>query len=1092
MIRFIWQNWWRHKERLILLIVGALILSTGLSVLVGLAQTSNGTVIDQLEKRWHASYDIVVRPPGSRSVTEDQKLLEPDYLSGLAGGITLDQYHAIQDMSDIAVAAPISLIGYINYNVVFDQLKVKKPGLYRVKISTKTETGARTLKESGNYYFPKGWEVFNKGSDYGVGINPNLSAGTLVLLAGIDPKAETKLVGLDDAIVKQGESRYFNAKDTVEKKGNGWQIPILASNQNFVNKTYTFTISRLNLPFDHPDETMEKVKAAGGEQYLDTVDSNEVQQYTYTAEDVHQLAAEGITGVNPETGEPATGTTKIADTLRLVEKPSALSFIPVTSPFSERWPYAYNLKVHVDKTPIFPSLPEETYRPVTVFSDQFKEWPEIHVNWLGFYDSGKLDITEDPLTELPVETYRPASAELVLDAEGNPVNPPAEIKPADKAFGLLTKPPSMLTTLDAAAKILGDKPISAIRIKVAGVTDLNDDSQQVLERVAKQIEDETGLIADITLGSSPQPALTHVPAINGEPSPGWIQQPWVKLGSSIAMFQETKVGLSALIASVMAVAVVYVFASLLVSLLARRKTFAVLLAIGWRPGQLAKLVLLEATLLGTFVALVAWTILGWVLILNPQASTSAFRVLAAGVFGLIIYLAGALIPAWLATRIRPTEALAAGELSRRPRRLFRTRSIVSMAFNHFVGLWRRGLLSIVSIAVPTALLAFFLFITFRLKGVMYTTWLGQYVAVEVGPTQYAAMGLALLIAMLTTAEIMWQNVSERRSELSLLKSIGWQDKHVRALILLEGVCSGFWAGVIGLVFAFAAIWGVYHTFPAAGIGFLLLTGVIPIVTGFLGACLPAERAVRLLPSEGTRSGFQNRKGTEKRFKIVLSTASVVLIIGFLAMMVQVVPQAARQQAASREAEQTETPEVIPTSGMVTAEKEATEGKTTIDHENDLSNSNTLGENSPPITEVIPPGDQYTNYEGWFVIRVDKVFAKPNTEGLKPPGSDMKYVTLRIKAVNTTKQDITKLPKTEPYIPQITYLLSENGKQKPVKMEVIKDSGRHNNELMPEGMTVTDYTFEIKKDKQKIRILTHKFIGVSMEFIEFQVNLSSEK
>src|SRR5690625_7506127 len=96
MIRFIWQNWWRRKERFILLILGAFILSAGLTYLIGLSETNKGTIVDTLQQEWSASYDIVVRPEGSRSVTEDKNLLEPNYLSGLHGGSSMDQYRSVE------------------------------------------------------------------------------------------------------------------------------------------------------------------------------------------------------------------------------------------------------------------------------------------------------------------------------------------------------------------------------------------------------------------------------------------------------------------------------------------------------------------------------------------------------------------------------------------------------------------------------------------------------------------------------------------------------------------------------------------------------------------------------------------------------------------------------------------------------------------------------------------------------------------------------------------------------------------------------------------------------------------------------------
>ncbi|WP_156920549.1 hypothetical protein [Thermicanus aegyptius] len=46
MIRMVWRSWWRKKERFILLLVGALIISSGLSYMVGLSETNRGTILE--------------------------------------------------------------------------------------------------------------------------------------------------------------------------------------------------------------------------------------------------------------------------------------------------------------------------------------------------------------------------------------------------------------------------------------------------------------------------------------------------------------------------------------------------------------------------------------------------------------------------------------------------------------------------------------------------------------------------------------------------------------------------------------------------------------------------------------------------------------------------------------------------------------------------------------------------------------------------------------------------------------------------------------------------------------------------------------
>ena len=182
--------------------------------------------------------------------------------------------------------------------------------------------------------------------------------------------------------------------------------------------------------------------------------------------------------------------------------------------------------------------------------------------------------------------------------------------------------------------------------------------------------------------------------------------------------------------------------------------------------------------------------------------------------------------------------------------LFQAKGINRMAFNHFIGKWKRSLLSVISIALPTALLALFLYISFRLRGIMYTSLLGEYVALEIGPAHYVAIVVSLIIAILTTAEITWQNVSERKEEISLLQAIGWKRWSIRRLILAEGIFSGLFAAFIGLTIAFFMIWGLYGAFPSEEIGFILATGLIPVVIGLIGTIFPAERAVRIIPNQG--------------------------------------------------------------------------------------------------------------------------------------------------------------------------------------------------------------------------------------------------
>ncbi|QZY88518.1 MULTISPECIES: ABC transporter permease [Exiguobacterium] len=875
MLKFIWNSWWRNKERFILLLVGVLIVSTGLSYLIGTTQANNGTVVDELQKRWGSSYDIVVRPEGSRSVTEDLKLLEPNYTSGLDGGITRKQYETIKKITDVEVAAPIAMIGnsYVDANV--GTHTITDPGIYKLTITDSQNTGLKMEKDTTTSFLAAGWEPPSGTRVKGVsllelGEQPLFAYGSATMLAGIDPEAEAKMVGLDQSTKSATHSRYFKTDDSPVDMGNDvYQIPILLNQREYVDAFRTYKYEKVDLPLqdDSINTTMEQVIQKGGYKYLNTLSLSDKKTYKVTTSDTQKtLVNDILKNTVPE--EPPGSFNWLA------LKPSPISYQSVASPYPSRWPFSYQVKPYeVTKDSL---LAKRTmYREARLFGTDINNMPKMRFNYIGIFDPKKLDISKDPLTELPMETYFPAKAQWVMDKKDRPVNPPRDVKPTNDAYDFLTKPPSMLTTLDAAFKLRGKKAISVIRVNVKGVETMNAESEKKLQAVAQEIEDKTGLITDVTLGSSPQLALTYLPGLKGESALGWVQQPWIKLGSSMAIFQEAKVGMSGVILSVIAVALVYVFSSNIILLFARKKEFAILLSLGWRPRQLSKLLFFEATLLGSFVTLISWAILGsfW---LTTNHATSVGRIILIGLVGLLIYWGGTLVPMALIRKIRPYESMKSGEVSK-GRRIVRARGIVGMSINQLATYWQRTLLSIVAIALPTSLFIFFLFVTFRLKGVLYATWLGEFVALEVGTMHYVAMGVALMIAILTTTEIMWQNVNERKTQLAVLKATGWRDGYIRSLVLIEGMMTGLFAGILGLLVALGMIGFVYNQFPVSELGFLSTMLLIPMLTGVLGALLPAQRAVRITPNAAIGSVVINSKATERRFKIALGTTGGVLL-----------------------------------------------------------------------------------------------------------------------------------------------------------------------------------------------------------------------
>lgn len=870
MLRLIWNNWKRQKERFLLLLIGVLLMSSGLNYLLGLTETNQGTVEETLGKKWSSAYDIVVRPAGTKK--DVQNLLEPNYLNGIAGGITQAQYETIQKMQEIDVAAPIAVMGYGYIGAVWKNESNEpklEPGIYRVRTKTAQNNGLQqTVMNESTDYCIQGNEttdaqftcdnVYDRGKGFS---DP-------MLIVGIDPEQEAKLVGLDEVTASLPQSRYFDKEDAPKllrrtDSQDHIEIPIIINAASFSNSKQTTILEKLSLPFETKEQqqkTIEQIKSAKDRKEDDSslahAKGKQIEETITTSKEVEEVYYSSIFGINPETGSTSQVDSKknatVFDGSHIIFKPTPLSYKETKSPYQERWEKAFQIEEHplskMQDDMIDGYIPKSGFRAIELAKhkvDTNKEpmFPLLTYRVVGFYNPSKLSVSKDPLNELPLETYRPAKASLVLDENSLPINPARDITGIGHPAGLLTNPPNMLTTIQASQAVMGDNAISAIRLKVKGVETFNESSQKKLESIAKQIEKETGLVTDITRGSSPQPVLIEVKK-EGK-TLGWMEQPWINLGAAITILKETTLGYSGVLIVLIGVAILYVLATNIVSLLARRKEMAVLLALGWQAKHLIKMLFLESTILCSIVILVSCVVEG---IMYVQTGTFLIgKLLLIAVCSILIYLLGTLIPAFLLTKITPYDTMRQGEISTKTTRWMRTTNLFMMVGNQVLAKWQRNILSILSIALPTTLLSFYLFVTFRLKGILYTSWLGQYVAMKVDSTHYITMGIAICVAVVTTAEMLWQNISERKPEISVLKSIGWTNSSVRLLVVLEGAFLGFLAGLLGFMFSIIGVYAMYGIFPLESLPMMSITIIIPITVGMLGALIPGEVAVRVKP-----------------------------------------------------------------------------------------------------------------------------------------------------------------------------------------------------------------------------------------------------
>jgi putative ABC transport system permease protein len=94
------------------LLGGIVIACASLGVLVSTARTQNVQVHGTLGRSFRSSYDILVRPTGSQTPMERREgLVRDNFLSGIFGGITMNQYRQSTERLTLACAGASRRVG---------------------------------------------------------------------------------------------------------------------------------------------------------------------------------------------------------------------------------------------------------------------------------------------------------------------------------------------------------------------------------------------------------------------------------------------------------------------------------------------------------------------------------------------------------------------------------------------------------------------------------------------------------------------------------------------------------------------------------------------------------------------------------------------------------------------------------------------------------------------------------------------------------------------------------------------------------------------------------------------------------------------
>jgi putative ABC transport system permease protein len=809
-----------NRPRLVVFTAGAVATALASASIATASVVSLATMRQTIDDGWRGAYDILVRPSGMAALRADGRNLVPaNYLGSRSEGITQEQWDRIKGIPGVEVAAPVAALGWMRQNDVAFEVHLKpQAGLaYRIRAETsiggQSATGA-TAYVGLNPNDPARPALFIGATDLAAGGGEmDVTLGALpswwVEVVGVDPEQETRLIGLE-SYLRSGKYLSPGVSMTQDElfDRQAIAVPVITASSASIPGRATVTIDSIaGIDEASLNERLTAVINSGASPEEIDRTANEllsravVKRQQAVSTPLSALLApfrplavveeDGALSQRPETG----GSTAYGRNVVLVPQPvpydiSAANHRPYLKAMGT-WQSEIEPKIAAVQPPTFRAVPTGFGADNTIYRPLSVEVPSpFVVQPVGSYDLQAIaERYAGAANYAPLGIYQELPRRL---ASGRGAGDATFLAPSLNPGGLNPLPPLALTNLETVEALRGPRFIDAIRVRVEGISGYSSQAIQRIEDMAAAIVDRTGLAVTVVAGSSPIDTTVEVEGV------GEVVERWTTLGEVPSIASGTD-GLSGWLLWSSAILVLLYLAMFGVFLVGDQQAeFVTLRLIGWRRGNIFRLLLAESILLGSCAALA-----GSLATLTFSTLFGASRAveLSLGVFALV---AVAHVAAVSVASLFLQPGTRAPGVDRGPRSM-RGSTVYSVALSGIVQSPWKVISQAMLLALAVALAALILALEVGFGGRLRATILGQFVSVRLAPYHFLAAGAAIAAAVAMLAETGVLAVERRMAFVGLLRAIGWGRRHIRRILLVETAAYALPAAITAAVAVFALL-----------------------------------------------------------------------------------------------------------------------------------------------------------------------------------------------------------------------------------------------------------------------------------------------